>query len=519
MAIAAECIEHGTDFLRSAHSMLNLKMTEGKEAFEMKHHARRIALGTTKVIVALATLSIEITVFSGAAAQENALGPPDVLQYPLEAPADAPRGLAVIFLRERIEKGADLALCEALMREAGRPIPADFDEAACEPAFAEKVRDGEGIIHWAGGARPLQCGESCVGRPFMTRTQFVDRPNLRRAMLYGRLTFVADPTGPFNRDITYGYEAYFTCNAENGARSGVFTVDVKFGAPVIGDPGPIESVLDFLLLPARLSGYIERRIRQDLSSASGASEVRDLCRSVGAHRDADAKFDSAVFDPAPAGPRFGRPDIGAATALRDRATIRFLRIARKPLPAMVSADHAAPGNPAAGFFNVFLNGSLAAFPPKSPTPAGGIVLPPEGGVVELNYCRTIDLTGSDRLQLLFTNGLGGAVWSQFARTDSFGANVARTMTTGRTIVVPGFPGLPDPVTGRPTPAKPRAVILREFQLVYAITYAQRPDVVVTTEPARPGRRPGLGAATGVLGDRPGVAVDPSKPAPQPCREI
>jgi hypothetical protein len=481
----------------------------------MKHYACWIALKTAKVIVALATLSIGITVFSGAAALENALGPPDVLQYPLEAPADASHGLAIIFLRDEIEKGADLALCEALMLEAKRPIPADFNEAACEQAFAEKVRNGEGIIHWAGGARPLQCGESCIGRPFMTRTQFVDRPNLRRAILYGHLTFVADPTGPFNRDITYGFEAYFTCDAENGARSGNFTVDVRFGAPVIGDPGPIESVLDFILLPAHLSGYIEHRIRQDLGSASGVSQVSDLCRSVGVYRGADAKFDSAVFDPAPVGSRFGRTDTATATALRDRATIHFLRIARKPLPAIVDAGNAAQGNPAAGYFNVFLNGSLAAFPPKSPTPAGGIDLPPEGGVVELNYCRTIDLTDSDRLQLLFTNGLGGAVWSQFARTENFGANAAKTMTTGRTIVVPGLAGRP--VTGSGGPGKPQAVILREFELVYTITYTPGSRAVATTEPARPGGRPG--AVTSVLGDHPSVAVDPSAPAPQPCREI
>lgn len=484
----------------------------------MQQQAFRGGLPTARVIIAVVALSIAATAFSGAAAQEDVLGPPDVLQYPFAAAADAPGRLPIIFLRDKLERGADLALCEALMREAERPIPPVFDEAACEPAFAEKVRNGEGIIHWADGARPLECGESCVGRPFMTSTRFVDRPNLRQAMLFGRLTFVADPTGPFNRDITYGYEAYFTCDAENGSKSGDFTVDVKFGEPVIGDPGPIESVLDFILLPARLSGYIEQRIRQDLSSAGGGSEVRDLCRSVGVDRAADAKFDSAVFDPATAAPGF-RPALGAATALRDRATVHFLRIARKPLPATVDAGHARPGDPAAGYFNVYVNGSLAAFPPKSPSPSGGIDLPPEGGVVELNYCRTIDLTDSDQLQLLFTNGLGGAVWSQFSREEGFGATAARTMTTGRTIVVPGFPGPPDPVTGRPRPAKPQAVTLREFELVYTITYSPRPDIVATTEPARPGGRPGLGPAGEVTGDRPSVAVDPSAPTPEPCREI
>lgn len=93
------------------------------------------------------------------------------------------------------------------------------------------------------------------------------------------------------------------------------------------------------------------------------------------------------------------------------------------------------------------------------------------------------------------------------------------MTTGRTIVVPGFPGPPDPVTGRPTPARPEAVILREFELSYSITYAPRPDTFTTTEPARPGLHPDHGAVADILGDRPSVAVDPSAPAPQACREI
>jgi hypothetical protein len=186
---------------------------------------------------------------------------------------------------------------------------------------------------------------------------------------------------------------------------------------------------------------------------------------------------------------------------------------------MVDAGHAAPGSPAAGVFNAYLNGSFVAFPPTSPTPSGGIDLPPEGGVAELNYCRTIQLTDSDRLQLLFTNGLGGTVWSQFPRSDGFGENAVKSMTTGRTIVVPGFPGPPDPVTGRPTVSKPQAVNLREFELVYTITYVPQPGVVATAEPSRPGGRSGVGAEALSAGDVPTVAVDPSRPAPQPCREI
>jgi hypothetical protein len=103
----------------------------------MKHHAGRVSRWTSKAVAALAILSITVSAFSSAAAQENVTGPPDVLQYPPEASVDAPRGLAIIFLRDQIERGADLALCEALMRAAERQIPANFDEASCDPEFAE----------------------------------------------------------------------------------------------------------------------------------------------------------------------------------------------------------------------------------------------------------------------------------------------------------------------------------------------------------------------------------------------
>lgn len=450
------------------------------------------------------------------AAQESALGPPDVLEFPFEAAAEAPNSVSVGLLRGALEVGGDLALCEALMTAAGRPVPNVFTAAACEPDFADDVENGEGVVHWADGARPRACGESCVGRPFMTATRFVNRPNLRQAKLYGRLTFVADPPGPFNRDITYGFEATFTCNAEDGARAGDFVLRVKFGEPVIGDPGPIESVLDFILLPADLSTRIENEISQQLSSVGEASQTFRRCRSVGVFRD-DPAFDAAVFDPASAPVPGVRGLFANVSALRDRATIQFHRLTRKPLPANVDSSHSSPGSPAAGYFNVFLNGKLAAFPSLSPTPSGGIPLPPEGGSVALNFCRTIDLTDNNRLQVIFTNDLGGAAWSEFLRNDSFGGASPHTITTGRTIVVPGGPGLPDPRTGVSSPGKPHAMILNEFELLYSIRFLPRPDTVVVAEPpARPGRPGNLGVS---IGDRPSVAVDPSRTEPTSCREI
>lgn len=480
----------------------------------MNQQIYRIVSSTIQAIVIFTLLSVASAPFSVASAQEDMIGPPEVLQYPFEAVSDTQLGLKMQVLRVQIEQGARLALCKILTLQAQRPVPADFQVANCDPTFGEKVDNGEGLVRWPNNARPTQCGEGCVGRPFMTCTQFVDWPNMRRAMLYGHLTFVVDIPG-LNRDITYGYEVYFDCDANNGSRVGRFAVHVQFDAPVIGEPGPLESILDFLL-PGDISRHIEDAIREQLRPVGDVTKPVDACRSIGIHNVSGDPEVYPKYDPAPAKAPFGA-DIGSPTSLRDRVTVHFLRIARKPLPVSVGVDPTAAVGSAAGHFKVYLNGASAEFPPKLSTEGGGIDLP-EGGAIDLDYCRTIDVTDSDRLQVLFTNGLGGAVWSQFARGDSFGADSARTITTGRTIVVPGAPGVPSPVPGPLKPPKPEAVILREFELTYTITFAHRPDTI-TTEPLGPGSHSDHGAIAGVLGHQQPISIDPSAPTPPPCRKI
>lgn len=458
-----------------------------------------------------------IPLVGAALAQEGALGPPAPLQFPYEAGPDAPRGVAGAFLRNEIERGADLGLCQALMQEAGRPIPPNFDSNDCEPSFAAKVSNNEGIIHWKSGARPLQCGASCLGRPYLSSTQFVDRPNLRRVTLHGQLRFVIDPPGPINRDLTYSYDINFTCQASNGARQGELMIETRFGDPVIGDPGAVESVLDFVFLPATLSRFIEGKIKSYLQSLPGQSLAYGACASVGAYRDQNPLFDMVMYDPPPAGGRSVRADLAASTALGERATVKFLRLVRNPLPGNVDAAHAQTGNPAAGYFTVFLNGARVDIPAPSPD---GLVLPAQGGSFALNHCRSISLQGADRLQIIFANGLGGAAWSQFSKTESFGAGLPRMLTTGRTIILPVQTAPRDPVTGRPQSGKPQAFALREFELLYQIEYQPRPSVATTATTgvrgATGGRRP-LGAAD--IGSVAGVATDPGAPPPAACAPI
>ena len=241
------------------------------------------------------------------------------------------------------------------------------------------------------------------------------------------------------------------------------------------------------------------------------------CRSIGVSRATNPLFDSAPFDPVPAatGVRPGHRDI--VGLLGQRAKVEFLAITRNPLPPLVAPEHAQPGNPAAGYFTVYLNGAVVSFPPPLGQP-DGLLLPPAGGNGAGELCRTIALDGADQLQLLLVNGLGGAVWSQFPRSTKFGADVPRRITTGRWIVVPGT-GLPSPTTGQPTPAKPQSVVLREFELLYRITYL--PGPVLTDSAATGtggGRHPPARVLTGVLGDHGAVLSDGSEPA-TPCREI
>jgi hypothetical protein len=397
------------------------------------------------------------------------------------------------------------------MTQANHRFPDGFKHEDCLPEFAKQVKDRTGAVHWkSDSARPLKCGESCIGRPLASQTQLLDRPNLREAMLYGHLDFIIDST--IDRGLTYGIEVHVQCKADNGARQGNIRVNVLVGDPVLSDPGIAESVIDFALLPLNLSSRIESYIRGQLGSLPGRTIDGDPCRSIGVSRGTTALFDAIPFD-APA--RLGRPDRGAAVAGRgDRLRLELLSITRKPLPQTVSAGNAQLGNAAAGDFTAYLNGVAVAIPVPLGSNADGLVLPPSGGTVALNLCKTIALDGAEQVQLLFGNGLGGNVWSQFTRDESFGAGVPRRMTTARDIVMAAPSGAPDPQTGSSRPGRPQTVVLREFELFYRLVVLPGPGISVDHgRPARPGHADSFAGVPDTL------AVDPDARPATPCREV
>ncbi|PZN96993.1 MAG: hypothetical protein DCF31_02310 [Alphaproteobacteria bacterium] len=356
--------------------------------------------------------------------------------------------MSMAFFRAGVEKAADFALCTILMKRDGKTGPRDAQgNETCLPDYAKKVAGNEGFVQWAPNARPLKC-KTCFGRPFTDPERHVSQPNLRRFTVFGRLAFVS-VTGP-NRSITYPYQVHFTCAAPNGARQGNLAIDIAFDRAIVGEPGFWENLVSFFTAD-ELSRFIDSRIKRELSPIGSLRTFQGPCRSVGIDLGNVPITDAVKFDP----PLPTRPFFVATSV--DTATIQLLSLRRNPLPPGVAAAHARPGAPEAGQFRLFTNGVVRQLPPA------GLALPPEGGSVPLNLCRSVTLGSANRLQLQFVNDLGGAVWSEFPRPAQFGAGPTRTMTTGRTILVPAIGGGPS--------ARPQPVPLREFELTYRISFS------------------------------------------------
>jgi hypothetical protein len=177
----------------------------------------------------------------------------------------------------------------------------------------------------------------------------------------------------------------------------------------------------------------------------------DTCRSIGAFASdpANWKFDAFTWDiPSPS-------RVTVVNALnRASATVYFDRIIRHK--TLVSDGTTDPFT-----FRVFLNGISGQMPRT-----GEISLGPDG-VSTQAFCKTIDLTGADSLQILFTVNNGAAAWSQFPAAANYGAGGSRSMTTGQSLLLPvQAPG-----------QKPTPFMNREFELQYHIEYQPPVSVV------------------------------------------
>jgi hypothetical protein len=435
--------------------------------------AARTSFSVSRTVILLSVLLFSALGATNARAQEDVTGPPPPLQWPTPVSANPGGKLpfqadaaSTMGLRHSIEEAADLELCKMLMKDANMPVPDDpnFAYADCPASIKAKIDAGDGKYAWADGARPTQCGRNCVGPPFMSQTQNVDRPNALYAMVYGSLTFHVDMPGPFNRDVYYGLEIDVTCDVPAGTRAGTANVTTHVDGPTADDPGFLETVFNFLALPLEFSQRITDGINKGYGVSNTPAPNQGPCNSIGtvASPPTDFKFDAFVWDK-PKPPR--RPPIADVTAIKPTATLYFDRITRNR--TIESNPSMAPLT-----FTLYINGMPAHIPRN-----GTISLAPNGASNNQKFCRTVAMEGVDSLQILFVDSLGGAVWSQFTQGQNFGSSGEHKMTTGRTYLTPGLhPG-----------DKPLNYVLREFELDYRVNYQAAPTSATPAPAPTPSR--------------------------------
>jgi hypothetical protein len=419
----------------------------------------------------------------GAGAQEDNNSAPPPLQLPALAGPNADGQLpftlgSMAGLRFQIEQAGNLALCEHLMKNAGIPVPTDpnFSFDQCPDNIKSQVNGNQGQVAWADGARPTQCARNCIGPPFNDQTLQLTSPNFRFGNVYGHLDFAVDVPGPFNRTVTYFFEIHVRCDMAPGQKSGVVKVDTKVEAPVVDDPGILEQITDLTLLPLGISNRITAGIQAQLSSVGGSTQTLDkTCRSIGAAPQDPSQwpFDAFVWDT----PKPGRVTVVSNALTRSTVTVHFDRIIRHQ--TLISDNTADPFT-----FRVYLNGM------SGPMPRTGEIVLPVNGTSNQAFCKTIDVSGADALQILFTSSTGGAAWSQFPANAGYGAGGEHSMTTGLSVVVPGNgPG-----------QKPHPIEVREFELQYHIEY-HPPASVVAAGPgiSLAGATPGAAGASAAGG--------------------
>jgi hypothetical protein len=428
------------------------------------------------------------------AAIESAQSPPDPLEFPqFASPNDPSTSIGADALRDRIEDAANVQICRVLMTDAHQAVPAALSDpkatfASCPASFQNMVKNRQGVVRWASGAKPSECGLSCMSRPQLWRSSDRDRPNANDVMISGKISLEVEVPGP-NRDVVFSWKAYAECKMAPGGpvRLGKANLDVVVDAPVVGSPGFFAGALSFFLLPAQLTERITNGIKAKLPS-SGSTSGSDLgfaCSTVGMSTATAWQHDTLNFG----------TKLPLMVGTGRTATIRLVSIARKPV-----SGYTPPAD--GGSFTLYANGVEFGIPiALAPTP-------PVGGTTQLNMCKTIDMDGFDRLQIILANTLGGTTWSQFASADGFGAGKAHTMSTGRTVVVAGVP------TPGNTHPKPSPLLINEFELTYTVDY-HSPSNPLTSR----GQTDMNGGPARTITNAAAAQAQQLGGTPQPCRQL
>jgi hypothetical protein len=355
-------------------------------------------------------------------------------------------------------------LIRSILQTEGDTVIADFNA------------DSDHELSWSSGARPTQCGYDCVGPPIISTTRFLDQPNQYVATLRARFDFNLDIENvgidgtdlvPFDRTIRTNISIQVACSGWRDG-SGEIQVLTRNDPPfIVDDTGLVEDTLDFLLLPVNLSGSINARIENQLSSGgSGELDFSRVCRSLGVNSNFStgaSQFDSIFWE---------EPETSSVISLlpntfeAEHIVVTLQSIKRNNTTTLMDTS-------AGVFFDIYFNGQLI-WVPSSDTVQ---IAPGDELTLDDVFVRIPSKDLAD-LQIIFADSLGGSGWMMFDREDDYGEG-GRTLPTHRTEVQPAD-SIPLP-TELPGSNKPVKVDLHEFELVFEMDYVPQPVLTTSNE--------------------------------------
>ena len=339
-------------------------------------------------------------------------------------------------------------------------------------------------LSWASNARPLECDYDCMSAPTIEKTQYIDRPNTRRVVHRGRLSFrVSDikrkvggvwvPAASVRRTIHTNVDFYAYCEGWEGKEGGI-RIYTKARRPFIDEShSTVESILNFILLPLNISNIIDTQLSRQFKSQAGlpAFEAPNGdCNSLGIISNAPSgphsRNDNIIWDRPVKKKRFNQK----AALLREEAVVRFMSIKRrKTLNSLTAGQDELR-------FTFYVNGQAVEYPSN----ANKIkILENRTHQLSGGVSLKIPLSKKDAvLQVFAANNLMASGWKEHTRRNKYGDGT-RTLVLRRKIVAPNQ-NIPGARKGGSN--KPAQVVVSEFELTYTISY--RGQLVVKDNPVQ-----------------------------------
>ncbi|MGH6913583.1 MAG: hypothetical protein ACREH3_07730, partial [Geminicoccales bacterium] len=214
------------------------------------------------IFVAFAFFPFSMPALAGDIQPPPALGPPS-------ANVNSPTQLSSLFVRDSVQKAAELSMFET---NEGSPHK----------------------LSWASNAEPLLCA-NCVQGPSMGPTTRIDRPNNMVARMTFQLAMDLDVNNlPGDRRLITPVDVIVRC-ADWVDGTGELELFTRTGVPYLDGATLLEDITDFFS-PWDLSQHIDGKIKAELGPAGTGLDVQGPCVSLGTYKAQNPLYDAVVWD-------------------------------------------------------------------------------------------------------------------------------------------------------------------------------------------------------------------------------